>query len=95
MLIGISGGSGSGKTSFIKALRDSFGLEELAVISEDNYYKKWELQTIDKNGVINFDIPEAIDHEALLCDVNKLKNGDQVIRKEYTFNNIDHIPREI
>lgn len=95
MVIGISGGSGSGKTSFIKQLRDSFELEELAVISEDNYYKKWELQTIDKNGVINFDIPEAIDHEALLCDVNKLKNGDLVIRKEYTFNNIDHISREI
>lgn len=94
-IIGISGGSGSGKTTFIHELRNTFGEDRLAVVSEDNYYKKWELQTVDENGVINFDIPGAIDHEALLADLHRLAAGETVERPEYTFNNRTAEPRRI
>lgn len=95
IIIGITGVSGSGKTSFIHELRNTFDEDQLAVISEDNYYKKWELQTMDDHGVINFDIPEAIDHEALIDDLNKLSKGVTLQRPEYTFNNVEAIPNII
>lgn len=95
MLIGISGGSGAGKTAFIKQLRTLFSESELGLISEDNYYKPRQLQLKDDNGVINFDIPEAIDHNAFILDLKKLKQGQLIERQEYTFNNDGQIPKTI
>ncbi len=95
MFIGISGGSGAGKTAFISRLRDLFAEHELGLISEDNYYRPREEQKEDENGVINFDVPEAIDHEAFIADLHKLKRGEFVRRKEYTFNNADQKPKEL
>ncbi len=85
--IGITGGSGSGKTFFLQELSALFKPEEICLISQDNYYKPREQQPIDENGVKNFDLPISIDHEAFLSDLLKLKSGQNVIKKEYTFNN--------
>jgi uridine kinase len=85
--IGITGGSGSGKTFFLQELSALFKTEEICLISQDNYYKPREQQPIDENGVKNFDLPISIDHEAFLNDLLKLKSGRNVIKKEYTFNN--------
>ncbi len=87
MFIGISGGSGAGKTAFINRLRQLFESHELGLISEDNYYLPREKQKTDERGIINFDVPEAIDHEAFIADLQKLKTGQIVRREEYTFNN--------
>lgn len=87
MLIGISGGSGSGKTTFIEKIRNNFSTAEVGLISTDNYYRPWNEQFVDENGVINFDIPESIDHLAFLHDLEKLKKHEVVNRPEYTFNN--------
>lgn len=95
MLIGISGGSGSGKSSFIHALQKRLTSDDVALISEDNYYKDWDLQLKDSKGIINFDIPEAIDHPALLSDLDKLKRGETIMRKEYTFNNDKKLASDI
>ncbi|MBK9107381.1 MAG: uridine kinase [Saprospiraceae bacterium] len=90
MLIGISGGSGAGKTAFIRALRAQFSEQQLGLISEDNYYKPRHLQQSDDKGVINFDIPDAIDHEAFMRDMQHLRKNEVVSRLEYTFNNDHH-----
>lgn len=95
MIIGITGGSGSGKTAFIKELRSRFTENQLAIISEDNYYKPRNLQTEDPNGVLNFDIPEAIDEQRLINDVQTLLKGQSVALREYTFNNDLASPKEI
>ncbi|MBK6821551.1 MAG: uridine kinase [Saprospiraceae bacterium] len=87
ILIGISGGSGSGKTAFINALWTVFKPEELGLISEDNYYKPREQQQKDERGVINFDIPDAIDQDAFVGDLHRLLKQEPVSRKEYVFNN--------
>ncbi|MBK9270103.1 MAG: uridine kinase [Saprospiraceae bacterium] len=87
MVIGITGGSGSGKTAFIKAIRNKFSGNQLAIISEDNYYKPRNEQKADLSGVLNFDIPEAIDENKFVEDVHKLIGGSAVRLKEYTFNN--------
>ncbi len=85
--IGITGGSGSGKTFFLQALSEHFTYDELCLISQDNYYKTRDQQLIDAQGVKNFDLPDAIDREGFLADILKLKAGKDVLKKEYTFNN--------
>ncbi len=94
-IIGISGGSGSGKTTFIKCLRDLFPKDKLCVISQDDYYKPKEQQLIDENGITNFDLPESIDFTAFHDDIEKLMNGNAVEKLEYTFNNREAAPSKI
>lgn len=86
-LIGVTGGSGSGKTSFLKKLRENFSENELCIICQDDYYKSRSLQMKDENGIRNFDLPESIEFEQLAEDVKKLINHNSITRQEYTFNN--------
>ncbi len=94
-LIGISGGSGSGKTSFIKALKERFQPEEVLIISLDEYYLPREIQKTDERGIRNFDLPESLDSQALIADLNALLGGRSVTRPEYVFNNPLAISKEI
>ncbi|GIL22453.1 MAG: uridine kinase [Bacteroidota bacterium] len=85
--IGITGGSGSGKTYFLQGLSARFAAHEICLISQDNYYKPRDQQPIDENGVKNFDLPVSIDREAFRHDLLILKSGQNVVKQEYTFNN--------
>ena len=86
-IIGITGGSGSGKTSFIRKLKKTFTNESLTVLSQDDYYVPFEEQYIDENGVQNFDLPSAINLVDFVTDIKRLQEGETVTRKEYVFNN--------
>ncbi len=87
LLVGITGGSGSGKTFFLNSLLKAFAPGEVCLISQDNYYKPLDQQYIDANGVHNFDIPEALDSHLFATHVQCLKEGKSIQQKEYTFNN--------
>lgn len=91
--IGITGGSGSGKTFFLQGLSSCFKPNEICLISQDNYYKPRDQQPVDENGIKNFDLPVSIDREVFLSDLIKLKAGQDVIKKEYTFNNPNAEPK--
>ena len=93
--VGITGGSGSGKTYFLNRLMDSFEPSDVCLISQDNYYFPIDQQPKDENGVENFDLPESIDNNALLEDIKRLKNGETITRSEYMFNNTARESREI
>lgn len=93
--IGITGGSGSGKTYFIEELSKRFSKNELCLLSQDHYYRPLEFQQVDDHGVENFDLPEAIDHLNFHHDIRKLKRGESLSKKEYTFNNVNVSPREL
>lgn len=86
-IIGITGGSGSGKTTLISRLANSFNDNQVCIVSQDDYYRPREEQRIDAAGVQNFDLPYSIDDEAFAQDIEKLLNGETVIRQEYVFNN--------
>lgn len=94
-LIGIAGGSGSGKTTFIRRIREMFTEEEVCILSLDNYYKSREHQQLDEKGVRNFDRPESIDIDRFIEDLHKLRAGDEVVIQEYTFNNVLATPRDL
>ncbi|TDB66056.1 uridine kinase [Arundinibacter roseus] len=86
-IVGITGGSASGKTFFMKSLLASFTSEEICRISQDNYYRPIHEIPRDQNGVENFDLPETIDHRLFAEHIAELRKGNIVHQKEYTFNN--------
>jgi uridine kinase len=94
-IIGIAGGSASGKTTLIKELNARYSEEQICVISQDHYYKPLSEQVVDENGEVNFDLPEGIDFKRLARDIRSLKKGRQVKIVEYTFNNPDIFPRQL
>lgn len=91
-IIGICGGSGSGKTSLVKKLSENYDASEVTVLSMDDYYKKLEHQQLDEEGIVNFDLPSAIEIDRIINDIQSLKEGKEVKLEEYTFNNPSLIP---
>ena len=91
-IIGITGGSGSGKTTFIKQIKEEFSEKEICILSMDEYYRPRDEQDVDDEGIVNFDKPKSIDKKALLRDVNLLIAGTPVNLPRYNFNNKDAEP---
>ncbi len=85
-LVGIVGGSASGKTSFLRDLLARLPMQKCAVVSQDNYYRPLAEQQRDANDRPNFDLPTAIHRDHLHEDLCKLLSGESVSRTEYTFN---------
>jgi uridine kinase len=94
-LVGITGGSASGKTTFLRRLVSAFPERDICLISQDNYYHPREQQKRDAQGIENFDLPSSIDSAAYAADVRRLRNGQEVRRKEYTFNNSNVVPQDL
>ena len=86
-IIGVTGGSGSGKTRFIKEIYNHFTEEQVCLVSQDNYYRPRNLQPVDKNGFHNFDEPASMDLDKMADDIKNLIQGKIVTFIEYTYNN--------
>lgn len=94
-IVGIAGGSASGKTSFLNELRETLPSGSISVISQDNYYLPKELQLCDEQGEVNFDLPGSIHREDFGKDLKKLISGQAVERSEYGFNNSGHAQKKV
>lgn len=94
-VVGIAGGSASGKTSFLRKLKESLPDGSVSIISQDNYYKPQSEQQRDENGEVNYDLPTSIDKDAFLKDIKTLLEGRPIQFQEYTFNNAEREPEEI
>lgn len=86
MVIGICGGSGSGKTTLLKRISSEYSAIKPTIFSMDNYYLPIEEQQKDANGVVNFDLPTALNQEKLERDLEQLIAGHSIEVKEYSFN---------
>lgn len=93
--IGITGGSGSGKTHFVRSLHNQFSTSDVCLVTQDNYYKERSKQPLDEQGVENYDLPKSIDNERFYKDLVSLKAGNTVELPEYTFNNPASVPKLI
>ncbi|MEZ0609659.1 uridine kinase [Fibrella sp. WM1] len=92
-IVGITGGSASGKTSFLKGILNAFAPDEICLISQDNYYLSLDQIAVDDQGIHNFDVPETIDHHLYAQHIEQLRQGLTVQQREYTFNNPDIVPQ--
>ena len=85
ILIGIAGGTGSGKTSIANDLLKKFGSDQLIVIEQDSYYKNNSALSIDERNQQNFDHPDAIDIELFNKQLVSLLSGKSVEIPIYDF----------
>jgi uridine kinase len=93
-IIGISGGSGSGKTFFLKCFLEHFTPDEVCLVSQDDYYHPVAAgMTKEENKRYNFDLPKTINSRQFIADINQLISGQTVHKEEYTFNNPDITPK--
>ncbi len=86
-IVGICGGSGSGKTSLLNGIKEKLKGKSITYISMDDYYLPREEQFTDENGIKNFDLPTAINAKQLAKDLDTLQSGQEVTKAQYTFNN--------
>ena len=77
MIIGIAGGTGSGKTTLARNIAESFG-DRISVIRHDDYYKAHPNLSYDERAKLNYDHPDAFDTPLLLSHLDKLKCGEAV-----------------
>ncbi len=94
-IVGITGGSASGKTYFLNRLLAQFSAKDVCLISQDNYYRPLHQQIRDINGVVNFDLPESIDFQLYAQHIADLRASRTVVIPEYTFNNPRIIPKTL
>jgi len=93
-IIGIAGGSGSGKTFFLKCFLEHFTNDEVCLVSQDDYYfPVGHNMTPEENTLHNFDLPLAIDRLHFEEDITSLLNRKTIYKKEYTFNNPNVVPK--
>src|SRR6185369_411403 len=78
MIIGICGGTGSGKTTIARAIVDSVGARNVILIEQDSYYKNLADMPLDERHQANFDHPEAIDFDILIGHIKSLKKGESI-----------------
>lgn len=86
-IIGIAGGSGSGKTFFLNCFLHHFKQDEVTLVSQDDYYIPAGDMSQEENKLYNFDLPSTIDSQQFLKDIKQLLAGEVVYKKEYNFNN--------
>lgn len=82
-VIGICGGSGSGKTTIVRKISELFS--DFVFLAQDNYYKSAEFISNNNITAFNFDHPEAFDNDLLIEHLLKLKNGQTIEIPQYDF----------
>lgn len=84
LIIGIAGGSGSGKTTVVKAIHNHLN-KKVAVISQDSYYKDSSHIPVEERKAINFDHPDAIDWDLLCEHLKSLREGKSIKQPIYSY----------
>ena len=86
ILIGIAGGTGSGKTSVANAILAEFSSSEVVLIQQDSYYHDLKHLHIDERATVNFDHPDAVDFNEMYENLQSLIDGQTVQIPMYNFN---------
>lgn len=85
IVIGIAGGTGSGKTTIAKKLKESYSHEFVQLIAQDSYYRDRSDLSIEERRKINYDSPEAYDNELLISHIDALRSGQAIYQPTYSF----------
>lgn len=84
IIIGIAGGSCSGKSTFTEKLKECFK-DDIAIVYQDSYYRSRNDLTLEERSAINYDHPSAFDTELLLEDLKQLKSGQAIESPVYDY----------
>ena len=95
LVVGIAGGTASGKTTVARKIREALTPSLLAFIDQDSYYKDLSDLTLDERREVNFDHPDAFDTELLVAHLRELKAGKAVQKPVYNFVTSTREPRTV
>ena len=84
LVIGIAGGTGSGKTTLMKNIIDSYA-DQVTVLSHDNYYKRRDELTYEQRCLINYDEPDALETDLMAVHLDELRHGRAIDCPVYDF----------
>ena len=85
LIIGIAGGTGSGKTTVVKKIKERFKDNEVVVIPQDSYYKDSSHLPLEERQALNFDHPDAIDFDLLIEHLKELREERSVEQPTYSY----------
>lgn len=85
LIIGICGGTGSGKTTVVNKILEILPSDHVVILSQDSYYKDNSHVPADQRKFINFDHPDSIEFDLLLNHLNLLKNGQKIEKPVYSY----------
>lgn len=85
LIIGVGGGTGSGKTTVVNKILSHLPAQEIMVLSQDHYYHDNANLSFEERAKINFDHPRSIDFDLLVDHIKALKNGKTIERPVYCF----------
>lgn len=85
LVIGIAGGTGSGKTTVVRKIIESLPPGEVAILSQDSYYKDNSHLPLEKRQEINFDHPQALEFDLLVAHIKELKKGNSIQEPMYSY----------
>jgi uridine kinase len=86
-LIGITGGTGCGKSTIVNNIIKEIPEKDICYLSQDSYYKDNSSLTFEQRDKLNYDIPDALDFELFYNHLELLKNGVEINRPNYSFSN--------
>jgi uridine kinase len=95
ILIGVAGGTGSGKTTVVRALRERFGEGELTILEQDFYYRRNDDLPFEARARINYDHPDAFDTDLLVEHVERLLAGEPIAKPLYDFKSHNRLPETV
>lgn len=85
MIIGIAGGTGSGKTTVVDRIISQFPIDEISVLSQDSYYNDNSSLTMEERSLINYDHPNSIDWKLMIAHLLVLKSGQDIQQPLYSY----------
>lgn len=94
-IIGIAGGTGSGKTTVVRKIVESLPNDKVAIIPQDSYYNDNTPLPMEERRKINFDHPSAFDWELLTQHIGELKNGHAVEQPTYSYLECNRLPETV
>lgn len=94
-VIGIAGGTGSGKTTVVRKLVEALPPAYVAVVPLDSYYNDTSEMTEEERHAINFDHPDAFDWKLLIKQVNLLRSGESIEQPTYSYIQCNRLPETI
>lgn len=94
-IIGIAGGTGSGKTTVVKKIVEALPPHHVAVVPLDSYYNDTTSMTEEERHAINFDHPDAFDWKLLTKQINELREGRAIEQPTYSYLKCNRLPETI
>ncbi len=85
LVIGIAGGTGSGKTTVVKRILEKLPMQRVAYLSQDSYYFDQSHLPVEERRKLNFDHPNAIEWDLLSAHINSLRNHKTIQQPKYSF----------